>query len=471
MKIKLFIFALIVLTFDLSYAFQEASPTREQSLLKVLSNPVEAGQARIDLIQGAKKSITAQYFIYADDAASFVGLALLREAARRGVKVRLIIDSMYNGIPVELRELLQVEGIEIREYHPINILHLRWITHRMHDKVLIIDEEEMITGGRNIENDYYEIPGGHKFKDRDIYVKGSGVVSQATTYFNQMWEDKKNVKPTSFGVYTKKRMDDECLLGGFDNRRLCTMQRDHLRTKYVSAVKTLNNALKFLGGEGVLQHEFQLQSDRSWASNAVLVSKARFLSDPVLNKGPGIDDSIISLINAAQVSFIAETPYLAPDVEMLDALAAAVKRGVDVRILTNSSYSGDSRAVLISYYKSEQKEMLQRGIKLWEYKGPETIHSKSFVVDDTLTFIGSFNFDRMSFNLNREVGIVTDDKEISAVTRESIEERMQGAWEIGEDGRPLETLQPEQSYPWKQGTNGVITKIMRLLLPLYKHII
>ena len=67
--------------------------------VRILESPAEASQARIDLIQQAKHSIDAQYYIVGNDYFTLAGLALLRDAARRGCRVRLIIDAQSNKIP------------------------------------------------------------------------------------------------------------------------------------------------------------------------------------------------------------------------------------------------------------------------------------------------------------------------------------------------------------------------------------
>lgn len=436
----------------------ESLPTNS---LYVLNHGTEAAQARVDLINRAQKSITAQYFIYADDETSLVSLALLREAARRGVKVRIIVDAFFNGIPKALRHHFLQEGIEIMEYHPFRITKLKWLTRRMHDKVLIVDEEEMITGGRNISNDYYDLPGPYAYRDRDVYVKGP-VVKQAVDYFEALWTSRE-VKRTSFGQFT-----DRVIFGFKNNRRHKGTSGDvSIRNSYREKIALLDNALTYLEDSS---NGFTFDSGRDWAADGVNVQSVHFISDPVGQKdrSRGTGKDIIDLINSAERLVVVESPYLVPHEDLFEALANAVKRGVEIKIVTNSAYSGDNTPVLISYYRSERRDLLKAGIQIWEYYGEQSLHGKSLVVDNKLTYIGSFNFDRLSQNYNTEVGVVVDDPEIARITQEDIEDRMKGAWRILPDGTP-EGKPEDLRYPFPKSKNGVMTKVMRLLLPLYKR--
>lgn len=457
------IFLLNLLGAEGAHAIQAAN---DAARVYLLHDGVEAGQARIDLIQKAKKSITAQYFIYADDETSYVSLALLREAAHRGVRVRILVDALFNGIPIELREYLQYEGVEIREYHQVKLSKLKWVTRRLHDKVLIIDDEEMITGGRNIQNDYYNLPGDNQYIDRDAYVKGE-VVSQAVNHFEELWNSKE-VGPVPFGSYTRAVMNARCEIKTSDDRRRCEMLKRFVTHRVKKRKKQLDSSLEYLYG----QSAFCPTSGRDWAAEGKPTQNIRFISDPVGKDKRvfGTGPKLVELINSAQKYIIAESPYFVPDKDFFKALKAAVDRGVEVKVLTNSAYSGDNLPVLISYYKSEQKDILKAGIKLLESKGPASVHAKSFVIDGKIAFVGSFNWDRSSYNYNSEVGIITEDEAIALELENDILSRMSTAWIIGSNGRPT-NLEPGLSYPWEKGSSAIKRGFMRLMLPLYKRLL
>lgn len=424
----------------------------------------QAGQIRLDLIRKAQHSITAEYFIFDADGASLVGLALLREAARRGVKVRLIIDYIANSIPGTLLLELRNAGVEIKEYHPIRLTKPGWIFRRLHDKVLIVDRTEMVTGGRNVQNSYFSLPSHNQFIDRDIYVVGSPVVEAAADYFDNMWKSRE-VRYAALGSFNPRSFGVSCNQHDYKDRQICNKRQALLRTKYQKDVTKMETRYsEFLRGET----EFDPTSEQDWAALTDPVSNAIFIHDPIGAKSDkaGTGPLIVQLIDSAKETILIETAYLVPHKDVIAALKRAVERGVDIQIQTNSAYSDDEIMVMVSYYRDEQRNLLDLGVRIWEYKGSETVHGKSYIIDGRKAFIGSFNLDRISHKYNTEVGVLFEDPEVIHSIIEDIRSRQSQSWEIGFDGRPV-NLQPNESYPWSK--KGRFTRqILEILLPLYR---
>ncbi len=175
-------FARRVLAFTLTCCLLEQSRADK---VRIVEDPREASQIRIDLIQQAKRSIDAQYYIVGDDYFTYAGLALLRDAARRGCRVRVIIDGRSNKISPAVHAYLKQEKILIKIYHPMTLRKFSWLVRRMHDKGLDIDGKQMIRGGRNVEGDYFGY-APRNFVDRDIYVEGKAV-ADSSAYFDELW--------------------------------------------------------------------------------------------------------------------------------------------------------------------------------------------------------------------------------------------------------------------------------------------
>src|SRR2546425_5799316 len=123
--------------------------------VRIIETTADAAQVRVDLIQQAKHSIDAQYYIVGNDYFTLAGLALLRDAARRGCRVRLIIDAQSNKIPPAVHSHLSRENVLVKLYPPFTLRRLGWVFRRMHDKGLNVDGRKMIRGGRNIEGNYF----------------------------------------------------------------------------------------------------------------------------------------------------------------------------------------------------------------------------------------------------------------------------------------------------------------------------
>lgn len=441
----------------------------EDSKILQLDDGVVAGQARIDLIQSANRSITAQYFIYADDETSYVALALFREAARRGVRVRIIVDAFYNGIPKGLREYLTLEGVEIMEYHPINLFKPGTLIRRMHDKVLIVDERQMIAGGRNIQNDYFTLPGKYQYDDRDLYVEGGEAVASAARYFEELWQSPQ-VRKLQVGMYNQAFISGDCTQMKLLQRDIdhCERRQQRIRKEYKEQLRLLDSALLYLNGPS----PFVAKSQIALSDQAKSVPQVRFVHDPVGKKDEwvGTGPAILELFDSAKHEIVIESPYASPHDLAYEALQRARDRGVRIVLLTNSPTSGDNGPALVGYYKEDKKKFLEMGVELFEYRGPHSIHAKTYVVDGRRAYVGSYNLDRLSHKYNTETGVLFEDEEVAQSILADIEEAQQNSFIIGSDGKPT-NLRPGEKYPWRKGKKGLRIRILEVLLPFYRHLI
>ena len=346
--------------------------------VRIIEDPREASQIRVDLIQQAKRSIDAQYYIVGDDYFTYAGLALLRDAARRGCNVRIIIDGRSNKISPAVHAHLKQEKIAIKVYHPITLRKLSWVVRRMHDKGLDVDGKRMIRGGRNVEGDYFGY-AKRNFVDRDVYVEGKAV-ADSDAYFDELWNSDEVV-----WVKTKDPTGARAQQG----RAILDAARKKLRTNKAPRIDT----------------------GTDWSARAREVGRVQFFHDPVGKKGlePGISTSLREVFRDSHHSILIETPYLIPTKELLAEIQQVKKQGVTrIEMITNSLSSNDSMLVQLGY-ETSKKKLLRLGVDLWEYKGPDTLHSKSAVLDDHIALIGSFNMDPRSQHLNTETAVAIDD--------------------------------------------------------------
>ena len=104
-------------------------PAQAANQVRILHSDGDALQARVDLIQQAEYEINVSYYIVGDDEVPLLLLALLRDAAREGMTVRLLVDGHdgNNQMPRALQAHLLREGVAIKEYHPPLALNAYWI--------------------------------------------------------------------------------------------------------------------------------------------------------------------------------------------------------------------------------------------------------------------------------------------------------------------------------------------------------
>lgn len=154
-----------------------------QNKARIIDNPREAYDIRMQLIQEAQHDISISYFIFAKDKTAIEFLALLRKKAREGVRVRILVDDLFNDIPRSMGTHLVQEKVEIKNFNKKNLLKLgKTIKYRLHDKLFIVDSKVIILGGRNIEDTYYA-RAEKNYDDRDVYVQGE-LATTAQKYYD-----------------------------------------------------------------------------------------------------------------------------------------------------------------------------------------------------------------------------------------------------------------------------------------------
>jgi cardiolipin synthase C len=390
--------------------------TSRSDVLRILKNDQEAAQARIDLIQRAQIEIDVDYFSINDDEFACGFLGLLRDAARRGIKVRIVVDALNNHIPGPMQEHLLADGVEIREYHPFDPCRPLWLNRRLHDKILLIDGCQMIVGSRNLDERNFGL-GEKNFVDRDVYVRGHAAW-EAYEYFRCLWSSE-HVRPTNTTELPKVR--DLCPLPGAGCSEPCP-------------ACTLDRALGRWSSSCMVHTDVNCD----WAEGCPEIAKVCFLHDDCgRKKEPGaISGKILNYVANARDSIILESPYLLVSNHLDEALAQAQARGVHVVILTNSLASTD-QVLVYAGYSNQKKKLLARGIEIWEFAGPKHLHAKSALIDGCVSIIGSYNFDPRSEHLNTETAVVSCDPGVADQLIASMAENFGNSWQIGPDGKPI----------------------------------
>lgn len=189
-------------------AHAESTPEAPRHYALLLDRGSDALLARVDLIRSATTAIDLQTYIFDEDDSGRFVLEELIAAARRGVRVRLLMDQLSALRRVET--LAALSGIhanlEVRVYNPVlgrarisypqyvlaGLCCWRALNQRMHNKLLLIDGAVGITGGRNYQDDYYDWDAEYNFRDRDLMVAGPAARDMAAD-FERYWSDRRAV--------------------------------------------------------------------------------------------------------------------------------------------------------------------------------------------------------------------------------------------------------------------------------------
>ncbi|MEO8036081.1 MAG: phosphatidylserine/phosphatidylglycerophosphate/cardiolipin synthase family protein [Acidobacteriota bacterium] len=395
---------------------------------RLVDDPRQAMQVRVDMIQQAKSEIDALYFLARNDRITWTALALLRDARRRGVRVRLIVDATFNHVPSAVLAHLHDEGVEVRVYHPFTLRHPSWIFRRMHDKVVVVDGQRYITGGRNLDEAYFGLNRKHNFRDRDVYVEGASG-SEADLHFEKLWSSH-HVADINADVSIRAKAKAAALL-------------DAERSSLVN--------LGFI--------DFDTGTD--WSSGQSHEPAVRFIHDPIDDgQGPRVAQSLTQIIETARQSILIESPYLIPSQSLIQLLGRKQDEGVTIRIITNSMKSTDGLLPQVAYLRYRHF-LVTSGMELYEYKGPDTLHSKSVIVDGRIAMVGSYNVDPRSENLNTEIMCSADDAAAAKALLAAIDTDLRNSWKIPSNGRSPRS----RGYPRVTRTMRFLIWTTQLLLP------
>lgn len=410
--------------------------------LYILEKGEEALIGRAWLAQHAVESIDIQYFIWSTDNVGVLAAEQLLRAADRGVAIRVIVDDLL--IDAEDRTLLLLSAhpkVDIRIYNPNlsvgvgfwrrlkNVVtDFRAVNQRMHDKTAIFDGIAGITGGRNMADEYFDFDHEYNFRDRDVLVFGTAVTEMSQN-FEEFWDSELTVPVEEIFEAEYREITADAIAGRARELRAYAEDSRNFAPE-------VRNAIDSAGA-----HFGSLV-------NALVWDDVYFVSDtPGKNDGDSglggsgeSTDQLISAVGRARSSVLIQSPYLILPEGGVELLHELVRRGVRVRISTNSLASTDNIQAF-SGYASQRKDLLKAGIELYEFKPHPALkdelidnypriaskdpifalHAKSMVIDDSVVFIGTFNLDPRSANLNTEVGILTENAELARQLTASIE--------------------------------------------------
>ena len=397
-----------------------AHPGETGALL--LADGLDAFAARAMSARRAGRSLDLQYYLWHDD---FTGHLLAREAwaaAERGVRVRILLDDLNAaGLDPKWLALDAHPGIELRLYNPFRnrdgagrmlelVQRVFSINHRMHNKAWIADGRVAIIGGRNIGEEYFAADADVNFSDLDLMLFGPAV-AQASTIFDDFWNSAAAVPIGSLNATSDA--DLARVIAGIEDEALQARAQPYLQR--VAASRNVRD---------YLQQELQ----PIWSSELEVVS------DPPLKwRSDSRDDWLVTRLldklRSTRHKALLISPYFVPGESGAVGLAALARAGAEVGVVTNSLAATDVPAVH-SGYAGYREALLRNGVRLYETRahGPPgisgvfgssgaSLHTKAFVVDDRRGFVGSFNLDPRSANLNTEMGVLFDDPALAAAVR------------------------------------------------------
>jgi putative cardiolipin synthase len=387
-----------------------------------LNNGIEALAARLLISHRAERSIDLQYYLLHADLTGYVFVEQLLKAADRGVRVRMLLDDITTkGHDAGLAALDSHPHIEVRIFNPFSSRTARWwdlvtdlgrVNHRMHNKSITFDNQVTIVGGRNVGDEYFDARQDRNYNDLDLLAIGP-VVQEVSQAFDAYWNSVAAVPILALVEAPRGPQDLEQL-----RHYLAAQVEAAKQTPYRAAFdSSLAEALAFQG-DSLRWEKWTLVVDPPEKAQAGFEAR----------RSEQLTAQLRPTAEVARTEFVLVSPYFVPRDRGVEWLRGLRQRGLRVVIVTNSLSSNDVSAVHAGYSRS-RKALLEAGVELWEIRddpirrdrqrrglghSASSLHTKAFTIDRRYLFVGSFNFDPRSVNINTEMGIVVDSPSLAA---------------------------------------------------------
>jgi putative cardiolipin synthase len=443
---KLIVLALLLSSFTafagiysetIPYPFYAEQSSKDNEIT-LLNRPEEALEARLDMIARAQKSIEVEYYIYdLDESGKLMTLELLK-AAKRGVKVRMLLDYFLAGKSFDPYIAAEVakHGIEVKYYNDASFIRLSTVQFRNHRKLLSVDDKEAITGGRNIGNNYFNLAADINYDDRDILLKGP-IVQTLRESFDVYFNDDISSLPKIEKKPSQKK----------SAKALEFLQETEEITK-------VRNEIREMAEKQAVHRSPHTCADLTYSTDA---PGATFLDR--IKRGYKEDfrfvrktfmDKILPIDKHLTIS----SPYFIPNKRNRYLLESLLKKGVKVSFHTNSLASTDAIMMSANLYL-RARSWIKKGLELFLHDGKSVemypgleggvesrirgTHAKTHIYE-TSTYneimVGTYNFDNRSDFYNSEMAIFCKgNDELTDELKADINMRIRNGIKVNSDGK------------------------------------
>lgn len=395
--------------------------------MQLLHSGVAALAKRIEIIRKARKSIELETFILTPDKAGKAIVTELVAKAREGVKVRLLLDKSITVIQFDeyFAKAAKEKGIEVRYYR--RAIDLSSAQFRNHRKLLVIDGEEAIVGGRNIADEYFDLHEEYNYHDRDLWLAGP-IVQGMRDSFNSYWNSDVVIEPPALPV-----------------NELSRFHRSHRRAdpRYQRSLERYKEAREFLQDNTLNQQVIKkilavggghLKTRPTYLCRDVIYGTDRPGGKANLGIGASVyreNYRYLSRLLRAEAGKTAkslefETPYWILNGAWENIILGLADQGKNVSVFTNSLAATDAVYVSTAFYQKVY-EYMNRGIvsvvhpAKWRMGAPYVlkntphirygVHSKTWLRDGLQVAVGSYNMDNRSDYYNNELVVMCNDSE------------------------------------------------------------
>lgn len=379
------------------YTESRARPAHDCLLLQ---NGDEAYPAMLELIASATETISFETYIIENDETTDIFFTALKEAAARGVRVRVLVDAagFHRSFIAHLNELSE-HGVEARVFNPF---FMSWTiirgNNRNHRKILVVDGNRAIVGGINV-SDAQTGDGVTGWRDTALRVSGP-VAEDAERAFAQTWRQ-------GGRGWVGKPLPMACL----------NPIKDAIEAPFLK--------------DDPSAHRGQPAADRSADAPPADGATVRLvISSPDTANSPTYDLAILGVRGARERIDIA-CAYFVPPLNLQRALLAAAERGVRVRLLLPGVTDVKLvREMGMRFYD----RLLAAGVEIYEWPHP-ILHTKTMAVDGRWIVVGSANMDSRSYFLNYESCLALSDAALARQAHAQFDKDIESAVMVTREAR------------------------------------
>ena len=436
---------------------QQSAPAPESTGFRLMPLASYSLDARIELVRRASHSVDVQYYLIQNDRSGRLLMRNLRNAALRGVRVRLLVDDLNTvGGDAMFHGLAAFPNVEVRLFNPFccarqtvvsrfaaSLFDFKRLNHRMHNKLLIADGVVAVMGGRNIADEYFARSATNNFVDMDVLLVGA-IVPQLAVIFDAYWNS-----PQAYPV--------NMILGEGSEVNEMRKAFDHLVDDGEQMMSVKVPPEDMLGRTPIGKDLDAGRLEVVWGSAIALADQPQKVTATSVEeaRAMSVHMNIMDRVAESRREVVISSPYFVPGETGVETFGALTKRGVKVVVLTNSFAANDVPLVHVGYARY-RVSLLQSGVQLYELSAsnlqsnelaifPSTslgrLHAKAAVIDESMVYIGSMNLDPRSDSTNTELGIVARCPELARDVIRAIDiSRLQSSYRLrfAADGQRLE---------------------------------
>lgn len=400
---------------------------------------ITAFEARLEMIRRAKRTIEVEYFIYNVDTAGRIFSKELVEAAARGVRVRVLIDKsepifVFNEY---YAKEMKARGVEVRYYNAAALWRVSTIQFRDHRKLLVIDDEEAVTGGRNIADEYFDMNHEFNFDDADVFVRGP-VARAMRDSFDLFWTNHLSEHP---------KVPRASVIDPFHKYAKGTRAaREFFGT--TTALETEANARLMAAASPLAARTYAPCETTTFATDAPGADFIQRLKHDFVDTHRYLRKTLFDKISAVDQRIVVDSPYIIDSSATDEMTRILEKNGAQIDLYTNSLGSTDATYVAANMYLG-LKRWRAKGMNVWLHDGkflgypgaPKYVrdarsgtHSKVQVYQThaySEVMVGTYNVDHRSNYYNAEMALFCRGSDaFTADVLRSIELRMHAGLEV-----------------------------------------